>query len=56
MKQFLLFLDEKQEFGTKFVIQDLDEKHLFVSREIVGTLRAQVHDLMDRFNTRATAQ
>lgn len=52
MKQFLLHLDEKQELGTKFIIQDLDEKHLFIAKEIVTVLKARVDELMDRFSVR----
>lgn len=47
MKQFLLHLDEKLILGRKFIIQDLDEKHLFISSDIVDTLQAKIDDLMD---------
>ncbi|KFB44924.1 hypothetical protein ZHAS_00012838 [Anopheles sinensis] len=50
MKQFLLHLDETQSLGKKFIIQDLDEKHLFISVEIVEVLQARVDDLMDRIS------
>lgn len=50
MKQFLLHLDETQALGTKFVIQDLDSTHLFVSHDIIDTLKAKVDDLMDQIN------
>ncbi|RWS01629.1 transmembrane protein-like protein [Dinothrombium tinctorium] len=39
MKQFLLFLDESNALGTKFIIQDLDATHLFVSADIIETLK-----------------
>ncbi|KAH8263566.1 general transcription factor IIH subunit 5 [Drosophila sulfurigaster albostrigata] len=50
MKQFLLHLDEKLALGRKFIIQDLDENHLFISTDIVEVLQARVDDLMDRIS------
>lgn len=47
MKQFLLHLDEKIILGKKFVIDDLDETHLFVSAEIVPILQEKVWEIMD---------
>lgn len=48
MKQFLLHLDETEGLGKKFIIQDLDDKHLFISSDILETLQAKVDDLMDQ--------
>ncbi|KYM96101.1 General transcription factor IIH subunit 5, partial [Cyphomyrmex costatus] len=50
MKQFLLHLDETSALGRKFIIQDLDEKHLFISADILETLQAKVDDLMDQIS------
>lgn len=50
MKQFLLHLDEKQAFGKKFILLNLDETHLFISVEIVETLQNKFDDLMDRIS------
>lgn len=50
MKQFLLHLDEKEAFGRKFIFLDLDETHLFISADIVETLRNKFDDLMDRIS------
>lgn len=50
MKQFLLHLDEKLILGKRFIIQDLDEKHLFISSDIVETLQVKIDDLMDRIS------
>ena len=47
VKQFLLHLDEKIILGKKFVIEDLDETHLFVSAEIVPILQEKVWEIMD---------
>lgn len=48
MKQFLLFLDETMALGQKFIIQDSDERHLFISADIIETLEAKLDDLMDQ--------
>lgn len=50
MKQFLLHLDDTLALGRKFIIQDLDERHLFISTDIVETLQAKVDDLMDHIS------
>ncbi|XP_055713165.1 general transcription factor IIH subunit 5 [Phlebotomus papatasi] len=50
MKQFLLHLDDTLALGRKFIIQDLDEKHLFISTDIVEVLQAKVDDLMDQMS------
>lgn len=50
MKQFLLHLDEKQAFGKKFILLNLDETHLFISVDIVETLQNKFDDLMDRIS------
>ena len=36
MKQFLLYLDETLKLGSRFIIQDLDETHLFISSDVLG--------------------
>ena len=48
MKQFLLFLDEKLKLGSRFIIQDLDETHLFISVDVVDQLKAQIDGFMDQ--------
>lgn len=50
MKQFLLHLDEKLILGRKFIITELDEKHLFIAADIVEVLQAKIDDLMDRIS------
>lgn len=50
MKQFLLHLDETDALGKKFVIQDLDETHLFISSDIIDTLQDKIDGLMDKLN------
>ncbi|CAH1246294.1 general transcription factor IIH subunit 5-like [Branchiostoma floridae x Branchiostoma japonicum] len=48
MKQFLLHLDEKNALGRKFVMQDLDDTHLFISADIVDLLQEKIDDLFDQ--------
>ncbi|XP_018323091.1 general transcription factor IIH subunit 5 [Agrilus planipennis] len=50
MKQFLLHLDETMKLGKKFIIQDLDETHLFISADILDVLQAKIDDLMDQIS------
>ena len=50
MKQFLLHLDETLALGRKFILQDLDETHLFISADILETLQSRVDDLMDQIS------
>jgi TFIIH basal transcription factor complex TTD-A subunit len=50
MKQFLLHLDETMALGRKFILQDLDETHLFISADILETLQSRVDDLMDQIS------
>lgn len=50
MKQFLLHPDDTLALGRKFIIQDLDYNHLFISADILDTLQAKVDDLMDRIS------
>ncbi|VDD90789.1 unnamed protein product [Enterobius vermicularis] len=47
MRQLLVHLDEQRSLGTKFVVKELDETHIFVDREIVPVLEAKIDQLMD---------
>ena len=48
MKQFLLFLDDRKELGQSFVLEDLDDTHLFIDASFLDKLREKVNDLMDK--------
>lgn len=48
MKQFLLYLDESNALGKKFIIQDIDDTHVFVIAEFVSVLQERVGELMDQ--------
>ncbi|XP_055334460.1 general transcription factor IIH subunit 5-like [Paramacrobiotus metropolitanus] len=56
MKQFLLFLDEKKELGSRFIIQDLDEEHLFISKDVMNTLKERLDSLMDKISISAATK
>jgi TFIIH basal transcription factor complex TTD-A subunit len=48
MKQFLLFLDDTNEIGGKFVLEDLDETHLLIDPDYFEKLKDKVDDLYDK--------
>ena len=50
MKQFLLHLDDTNALGTRFILQDLDATHLFISSDIIDRLKNQIDDLMDKIS------
>lgn len=54
MKQFLLHLDETLALGKKFIIQDLDDTHLFISSDILNILHTKVDDLIDQISAPLT--
>ncbi|KAK2161203.1 hypothetical protein LSH36_120g14018 [Paralvinella palmiformis] len=50
MKQLLLHLDETNALGKKFIIQDLDETHLFLASDIIDSLQNRIDDFVDKIN------
>lgn len=48
MKQFLLYLDDIRELGDKFVLEDLDDTHLFIDSVFVDRLKEKIDDLMEK--------
>lgn len=50
MKQFLLHLDERETLGRKFVLNDLDDTHVFVSSDIIKVLREKIDELLDKIS------
>jgi TFIIH basal transcription factor complex TTD-A subunit len=50
MKQFLLHLDDTQALGRRFVLNDLDENHLFINADIVKTLKDKIDELLDKIS------
>ncbi|KAG8522413.1 General transcription factor IIH subunit 5 [Galemys pyrenaicus] len=45
MKQFLLYLDESNALGKKFIIQDIDDTHVFVIAELVNVLQERISNI-----------
>jgi TFIIH basal transcription factor complex TTD-A subunit len=50
MKQFLLYLDDRKELGEKFVLEDLDETHLFIDANFLDRLKERIDELMDKLS------
>lgn len=50
MKQFILYLDDKQPIGSKLVLKDLDATHVFVESKYVELIKTQIDDLMEQVN------
>ncbi|CAG0925773.1 unnamed protein product [Notodromas monacha] len=50
MRQFLIWLDEKEKLGRKFILLDLDSTHLFISADVVNELMEKVDEWMDRIS------
>ena len=48
MKQFLLHLDDTLALGRKFVLNDLDETHLYIDSDIVPLLETRIDSLMEQ--------
>jgi TFIIH basal transcription factor complex TTD-A subunit len=48
MRRFLLHLDETLALGSKFVLHDLDETHLFIETEILPVLQERIDELMEQ--------
>lgn len=47
MKQYILYLDEKNLLGSKFILQDLDETHLFITSDVIEQIQNKLDELMD---------
>ena len=43
-------MDENNALGEKFVIEDLDATHMFVSQRVIKTLEAKLWELMDKLS------
>ncbi|VDD81649.1 unnamed protein product [Mesocestoides corti] len=50
MKQFLIHLSENLTIGTRFVLTDLDDCHLFIDPEVLPRLQAKIDDLMEKLS------
>ena len=50
MKQFLLHLDDNNELGDKFVLEDLSDTHLFIDSSFVNKLKEKIDDCMEKLS------
>lgn len=50
MKQFLIHLSETLTIGSKFVLNDLDDCHLFIDTEVLPKLQEKVDNLMEKLS------
>lgn len=48
IRQFILHLDETKTLGKKFVLEILDDLHLFVSEDVMKSLQEKVDELMEK--------
>jgi len=48
MKQFILHLDEKMKLGSRFVLVDLDDCHLFVQPEVADQLKNLIDEQYEK--------
>lgn len=47
IKQFLLYLEDKQDAGARFIIANLDDTHLFVKQDAVALIRRELDKLFE---------
>lgn len=50
MKQFILWMDDQEPAGSKFVIKDLDATHIFVDSKCINKIKTNIDDLMEKVN------
>ncbi|KAL5963303.1 General transcription factor IIH subunit 5 [Taenia solium] len=50
MKQFLTYLSENLIIGSRFILSDLDESHIFIDPVVLPRLQAKVDDLMEKLS------
>ena len=43
-------MDEKSILGRKFIVEDLDATHLFVSADVIKILESKLWELMDKLS------
>ncbi|CAI4232324.1 unnamed protein product [Auanema sp. JU1783] len=50
MRQLLIHLDESRTLGSKFIIKELDDTHLFIDKEIIPILEDKLDQIMESMN------
>lgn len=47
LQQFIKHLDETLGLGSRFIIRELDETHLFIEKSMVKSLQVRIETLLD---------
>lgn len=47
LQQYIKHLDETMELGSKFIIRELDETHLFIEKSMVNSLQTRIENFLD---------
>ena len=50
VKQYLVHLDETLAFGEKFILNNLDEQHLFVQSSAVSKIKVKLQEHIDKIS------
>ena len=50
VKQYLVHLDETKQFGEKFILNNLDDQHLFVQSSSVAMIKEKLKEQMDKIS------
>ncbi len=50
MKQFLMHLSDNLKIGSRFVLNDLDDCHLFIDQDVLPQLQEKVDNLMEKLS------
>lgn len=53
-KQYLVHLDESLALGERFILNNLDEQHLFVNTAIIPKLKRKLEEEIDKISYDAT--
>ncbi|CAP33501.1 Protein CBG15257 [Caenorhabditis briggsae] len=49
-RQLLIHLDDSRQLGSKFIVRELDDTHLFIEKDIVPMLESKVEQIMENMN------
>lgn len=54
VKQYLVHLDETMAIGERFILNNLDDQHLFVQSSAVSKIKEKLQELIDKISYDAT--
>ncbi|CAI5444698.1 unnamed protein product [Caenorhabditis angaria] len=49
-RQLLIHMDESRQLGSKFIVRELDETHLFIEKDVIPILEERVESIMEQMN------